>query len=106
MNEAPFERRGTVALVALTNPPVNALGHAVREHLASCLDAVEADASIEAVVLYGDGAAFSAGADAREFSTGPRPPHLPDILARIEASRIPWIAAIHGYCLGGGLAGG
>ena len=56
MNEAPFEKRGAVALVALTNPPVNALGHAVREHLASCLDAVEADASIEAVVLYGDGA--------------------------------------------------
>ena len=54
------------------------------------------------VVLTGDGRAFAAGADAREFDGAPQEPQLPDVIAAIEASPVPWVAAINGVALGGG----
>ena len=48
------------------------------------------------------GRTFIAGADVTEFGKPPVPPHLPDLVARIEAAAKPWIAAIHGSALGGG----
>ena len=48
------------------------------------------------------GRTFIAGADVSEFGKPPQPPHLPDLVARIEAAKKPWTAAIHGSALGGG----
>lgn len=96
-------RDGDIALVTVDNPPVNAIGHAVRQGLWDAVETLDADASVRAVVLICAGRTFMAGADVREFGRAPEPPHLPDLVARIEAARAPWIAAIHGAALGGGL---
>lgn len=92
-----------VALLTLNNPPVNALSHGVRQGLKEGIEKAEGDADAEAVVIYCDGRTFIAGADITEFATGPKPPGLHEVLATIESSSKPTVAAIHGTALGGGL---
>ena len=94
---------GTALLLLLCNPPVNALGVAVRAGLAAGLDRAEQDAGISSVVIMGEGRGFSAGADIREFGQPGRVPLLPDLCRRIEGFSKPVIAAMHGIALGGGL---
>ena len=94
---------GPVAVVIIDNPPVNAASHAVRQGLVDALAQVEAEDAIHAVVLFCAGRTFVAGADVREFGKPPRAPHLPDVVAMLETATKPWIAAIHGTALGGGL---
>ncbi|SUZ31166.1 Fatty acid oxidation complex subunit alpha [Roseibaca ekhonensis] len=96
-------REGDIARVTLDNPPVNALGQAQREGLADAVAQTNAMDGLRAVVLHCAGRSFVAGADIREFGKPPEPPHLPDVLAQIEGARVPWVAAIHGTALGGGL---
>lgn len=96
-------REGDIAVVTLDNPPVNALSEAVRKALWESVEALDADSDVRAVVLICAGRTFVAGADVREFGKPPAPPHLPDLVDRIEAAAKPWIAAIHGQALGGGL---
>ncbi|WP_421850454.1 3-hydroxyacyl-CoA dehydrogenase NAD-binding domain-containing protein [Oricola sp.] len=96
-------RSGAVAIVTIDNPPVNALGLDVRKGLLDALETTEADTAVSAVVLICAGRTFIAGADIREFGKPPVEPHLPDLLARIERATKPWVAAIHGTALGGGL---
>ncbi len=97
------ERKGSVAVIRLDNPPVNALGHGLRLGIASALKAVEEDAGVTAVVLVGAGRCFSAGADITEFGKPLQLPNLADLITAIEASPKPVVAAIHGTTLGGGL---
>ena len=94
---------GTALLLLLCNPPVNALGVAVRAGLAAGLDRAEQDAGISSVVIMGEGRGFSAGADIREFGQPGRVPLLPDLCRRIAGFSKPVIAAMHGIALGGGL---
>lgn len=94
-------REGLTGLVTLDNPPVNAIGHAMRAGLMEAVAWAEAE-NLDRVIVTGAGRAFAAGADAREFDTAPRAPHLPDVLDAIEQSFVPWIAAINGVALGGG----
>ena len=61
------ERAGAVAVLAIDNPPVNALGFAVRSELKAALEAAAADKSVEAIVIIGGGRSFIAGADLTEF---------------------------------------
>lgn len=98
-----IERTCGIVVVTINNPPVNAMGHAVRQGLWDAIDTLEADDGIIAVVLACAGRTFVAGADIREFGEVPKEPNLPDLLRRIEASAKPWVAAIHGTALGGGL---
>ena len=93
---------GDVAHVQIDNPPVNATSLAVRQGLLDAArDVAASDARI--VLLTCVGRTFVAGADIREFGAPPVAPHLPDVLTEIEASKVPWIAAIQGTALGGGL---
>ncbi|MGO4908805.1 3-hydroxyacyl-CoA dehydrogenase NAD-binding domain-containing protein [Pseudorhodobacter sp. W20_MBD10_FR17] len=94
---------GDIAIVTVDNPPVNALGHALRQALWDAVATLDADSAVRAVVLICAGRTFIAGADVGEFGKPPVPPHLPDLVARIEAAQKPWVAAIHGSALGGGL---
>ena len=93
---------GRIAVVTVDNPPVNALSQALRQALWDAVAELDADPGIDAVVLACAGRTFIAGADVSEFGKPPQPPHLPDVVARIEAARKPWVAAIHGSALGGG----
>lgn len=96
-------RHADVAVVTLDNPPVNALSQAVRQGLWDAAEALDAEEGVRAVVLACAGRTFIAGADVNEFGKPPQPPHLPDVIARIEGANKPWVAAIHGAALGGGL---
>ena len=98
-----LSRIGAIAVVTIDNPPVNALGLDVRKGLLDALETTEADTAVSSVVLTCAGRTFIAGADIREFGKPPVEPHLPDLLARIERATKPWVAAIHGTALGGGL---
>ena len=102
------EREDGVAVVTIDNPPVNALGSAVPEHLEEAIHAAEADAAVRAIVIMGAGTTFVAGADIKQledlaWGRGPGAPNIHHLLARIEDCKKPIIMAIHGTALGGGL---
>lgn len=98
-----YEINGPVAVLRIDNPPVNALGQAVRQGLADGMDRAEADEAVQAIVICGAGRAFIAGADISEFGKPPMEPHLPELCGRIEASPKLVVASMHGVSLGGGL---
>lgn len=98
-----------VGIISLNNPPVNALSRAVLDDLGRALSAFQADPAVRAIVLTAEGALFAAGADIKEIAGiadaagGERLSREGGVLlARLEQSPIPVIAAINGPCLGGG----
>lgn len=101
------ERRGSVAVVVVDNPPVNALSREVLEELTAAVEQAGADSSITAIVVTGAGKNFIAGADISMFprlAAGEMPPvPFQDFMNRIEQCPKPVIAAIGGAALGGGL---
>ena len=105
MNTDLFQHRGPLAIITLDNPPVNSLGHALRQRIVTALAAAQADASVCAIVLTGNDKAFCAGADVSEFGTPLQraEPVLATVLAKVEACSKPVVAAISGVALGGGL---
>ncbi|XP_045560283.1 peroxisomal bifunctional enzyme isoform X1 [Salmo salar] len=94
---------GSVALITLHNPPVNALSAAVRQGIVDAVQRALKDPKVTSVVICGQNGKFCGGADIREFA-GPMlgPPLVPMIHA-IEAVDKPVAAAIEGVALGGGL---
>lgn len=94
---------GDVGVVLSDNPPVNALGHALRDGIDKALSQFLADDSIKAIVVACRGRTFFAGADITEFGKPKREPTLQQLIASLETSPKPVIAAIHGTALGGGL---
>lgn len=98
-----MEKYGTVSIITIDNPPVNALGRAVRQGLRAALDESLADEAIEVLILIGSGRAFSAGADIAEFRDATEPPELRDLALCCMRSEKPIVAALHGATLGGGL---
>ncbi|WP_313025385.1 3-hydroxyacyl-CoA dehydrogenase NAD-binding domain-containing protein [Pseudomonas lopnurensis] len=98
-----LENRGEIALITVNNPPVNALGQAVRQGLLQAFRAAEANTAVRAVVLACEGNTFIAGADIKEFGKPPQAPGLPEVIDAIEGCSKPSVAVIHGTALGGGL---
>jgi 3-hydroxyacyl-CoA dehydrogenase len=96
-------RSGDIAVVTIDNPPVNALGHAVRAGLAREFAAAEADPAVAAVVLTCAGRTFVAGADITEFGKPLQQPGLHEVIDQVGQMSKPVVAAIHGTALGGGL---
>jgi len=96
----------SVKTVWLDNPPVNAVGTKIVGDLWDELESLDGD--VRVVVLRGRGdRAFSAGADITGFvgeGTGDdRPGGIQPLADLFESLAVPVVAAIHGYCLGGGL---
>lgn len=96
-------RDNGIAVLTLDNPPVNALGHALRAPLFEALGEMNADDAVQAIVITCAGRTFIAGADISEFGKPPKEPSLPDLIEKLESIDKPTIAAIHGTALGGGL---
>lgn len=97
-----YERIGDIAVLKAQNPPVNALGYDIREGLLAGIERAEKDGA-KAVLIYGDGRTYFAGADITEFGKPPRGIFLPDLCTRIESSPLLVVSALHGTALGGGL---
>ncbi|WP_291731322.1 3-hydroxyacyl-CoA dehydrogenase NAD-binding domain-containing protein [Leisingera sp. F5] len=103
MSEAiAYERVGEIAVLKAQNPPVNALGIEVRKGLLAGIERAETEGA-KAVLIYGAGRTYFAGADIREFGKPPQAPYLPGLCSRIEASPLIVVSALHGTALGGGL---
>jgi 3-hydroxyacyl-CoA dehydrogenase len=98
-----LRNEGDVAVITIDNPPVNALSHAMRSALVEALSRARADAAVKAIVIVCAGRTFIAGADISEFGKPVRAPSTLDVIAAIEASEKPVVAALHGTPLGGGL---
>ena len=96
-------RDGDVAVLTMNNPPVNALGLALRQGLMAALDAMRGDASVKAIVLAGTARAFSGGADITEFGGAMQDPNLRQVITAVEDMPVPVVAAMQGVALGGGL---
>ena len=94
---------GDIGFIVSDNPPVNALGIGVRQGLVGALEELNADPAVKAIVLYCAGRTFFAGADITEFGKPRQAPTLQDVIAALESSAKPAVAAIHGTALGGGL---
>src|SRR5579863_8164 len=105
MSKLSSEVRSGVAVLTMDNPPVNSLGHELREALVAGVARANAEPNIAALVLIGSGAGFSGGADIREFGTPKATayPNLRNVISDVEDSAKPVIAAIGGVCMGGGL---
>ena len=108
------EQDGYVAVVTIDHPPVNALSAPLLEELEAEIDRLDADDGVRAIVLKGAGdRAFVAGADISEFPAlreAAAEAHesgsargIQKLGARMDAAHTPFVAAIHGFCLGGGL---
>ena len=96
------ELHDDVLVIISNNPPVNALGAAVRQGLEAGIKEGLANPQVKAMVIRCDGRTFFAGADITEFGKPMQEPGLPTVVDMIEASDKPVVAAIHGTALGGG----
>jgi enoyl-CoA hydratase/carnithine racemase len=104
-------REGPIAFVQLAGADrLNPIGSHTSNALAAAVREIDADSAVRAAVIQGAGRAFSAGADIDEingFSGGADFARfvkgITDALELIERSPVPFIAAIHGPAMGGGL---
>ncbi len=98
-----LSKQQSIGIVVIDNPPVNAASQAVRQGILDAMIAAEGDSSIEAIVITCTGKTFIAGGDITEFDKPLQPPHLPDVLQKLDQCSKPTIAALFGTTLGGGL---
>ncbi len=101
------ETRGSVGLVTLNRPKaLNALNSALIEELNAALSDYQSNSLVGCVIITGSEKAFAAGADVREMKDKSfTDVYLNDFLGtwdRISSFRKPIIAAVSGFCLGGG----
>src|SRR3569623_3523042 len=97
MDPITTRKHGDVLIVTSNNPPVNALGHAVREGLVRAIAEADGDEGVRAVVIHYEGQTFIAGADITEFGT-PKSMQamLPQVVDTIEKCTKPVMTAIQG----------
>jgi enoyl-CoA hydratase/carnithine racemase len=114
MSEAvlTIEDVGAVRILRMNRPDkLNALNFALTEALVQAIGDIDADEDVRAAILTGEGRAFSAGADRREFAlltpennslVEQRAELTTRLHAAIPSCRVPIVAAVNGYAMGGG----
>jgi enoyl-CoA hydratase/carnithine racemase len=108
---AYYEIKEKTAIVTIDHPPMNALDMATKEAIGKAFEELDGRRQeIRAVILHGAGVkGFAAGADIKTFlelnpdTAKRRLTRSHQIYAMVENFEWPVIAAIHGFCLGGGL---
>lgn len=106
-----IRKDGDVVIATINRPEaLNALNQIVLRSLAAVLDWVEGQSDVRALILTGAGEkAFVAGADIKQFENMTPPESEAfaragqTLFTRLEESRLPVIAAVNGFALGGGL---
>jgi len=103
-----IEGEGGVAEVVIDNPPVNALGSAAWFELADGIAGLGRRGDVHCLVIRAEGKGFQAGVDVKELAAdGTKIVDVNrgcyDTFAAIYDCPVPVIAAVHGYCLGGGI---
>jgi len=104
-----FEKEDGIAIITLNRPPMNPLNRQILRELRTALKNIRDDPSVRVLIMTGAGEkAFAAGADVKEFK-GATPAEMREFsregqrfTSELEDIRIPVIAAINGYALGGG----
>lgn len=104
------ERRGPIAIVTIANPPVNALPVAGWFALADAVRESGRDPDVRCVIIAAEGKGFQAGVDIKELAADPTNRAMIGVnrgcfetFAAVYDCEVPVIAAIHGFCLGGGI---
>ena len=101
------ETRGRVGLMRINRPrQMNALNSEVMAQILAAVEAFDADPEIGAMVLAGNERAFAAGADIKEMAGMGVVDHIQSgriaMWQRVRSAKKPIIAAVSGFCLGGG----
>jgi enoyl-CoA hydratase len=100
-----FDKEENIAVITFNRPEaMNALNNQTRAEFRQAIDEVAADDDIKVLILTGSGKSFVAGSDIKEFNkTTPFMAHnilrLGEMVEKLEK---PVIAAVNGFCLGGG----
>lgn len=100
-----LEKDEGIATITFNRPDaMNALNIQTRAEFGQAIQELEADDTIRVLILTGSGKAFVAGSDIKEFNqTTPYDAHNITRLGQlVEAFSKPVIAAVNGFCLGGG----
>ena len=100
-----FEKEENIAIITFNRPDaMNALNNQTRAEFAAAIAEAAADDNIKVLILTGSGKAFVAGSDIKEF--GQTTPYVAHNIQRlgetVEKLEKPVIAAVNGFCLGGG----
>ncbi len=104
------EVRDHIAVVTIANPPVNALPVAGWFALADAVRSAGRDPDVHALIVNAEGKGFQCGVDIKELAADPTKESLIRVnrgcyetFAAVYECEVPVIAAVNGYCLGGGI---
>ncbi len=100
----------SIALLELDNPPANTLSKVMKEKFLQLLEELEQDKQLRTLIITGRGNKFCSGDDLKEAAQNANKQggiidnlkHFSAVIDRFEALPIPIIAAINGWCIGGG----
>jgi len=100
-----------ILLLELDNPPANSLSATIKEKFLQLLEEIEADPTIRVLIITGRGTRFCVGDDLKQAMNNSSTKgkiinnlkNFSKVIDRVEALSIPTIAAINGWCIGGGL---